>query len=110
MYEIDTNLNERMTMLGYEPWHTGGGCMCWSKTLLDGTQLMISSESALGEPAEMKGQTVFMPTGNGWYVGRYNDSGGFIEYRDSGTLDEVLAIADKLPAPRGEEQDQWNCS
>jgi hypothetical protein len=58
----------RMRAEGWEPEHTGGGCMCWAKHLVGGFYIWICDEgNGLGEKLD----EAFM-------VGLYNEEGDFI--------------------------------
>jgi hypothetical protein len=81
---------EPLRKAGFEPQHTGGGCMAWQKTLDDGTTLWISAGGAYldADPDEPE-----------WYAGRYADDGdGTIDVLEL-TLAKALELAAELPSP-----------
>lgn len=93
---MTASITQRMTALGYLPYHTGGGCWTWNQDDSDTYRWLCTDDNALvGDPeAEI------------WLIGRYrndSDEPGWINVTGL-TLDEAIAHIDGLPIPaRGEE-------
>lgn len=103
---VTGDLMSKMTKAGFEPWHTGGGCMAWGKTLNDREYLMITSDVELGDrDADLSDQmdAVVFVEAHDYLVGRYHsdpDSGdeGWFCYQSTNAAAAIKA-ADRLPKP-----------
>lgn len=80
---IDEQLAETMKAAGYEPEHTGGGCMAWRRAEKD-LYSLITVDLGLGSWEER--------TEPVWEHGRYRDD----EEYATGDAETMLEYSDKL--------------
>jgi hypothetical protein len=99
--DVDDKLATYMKAQGYEPCHTGGGCMAWWKDE-EGFYTMITYiDVELGDWAHIDDPQ--------WLVGRYgrdtdgwND--GWVCYEGGVKLEVAFEIARHLPDPKAGEE------
>lgn len=90
----DKPLADLMASHNFQMWHTGGGCMAWSRWTDDGGYTLITDDGGadLGEWQNRDKET--------WIVGRYSEDGdNWVCCRDGVTLSEALALAGIMPKP-----------
>ena len=91
---VRTEVKALVYSAGFEPRHTGGGCVAWGKEIDDGSYLLLTADDD-GIDAD--------PSSEVWSVGRYADE-GFVSLEDPMTLRDCLLASELIPAPVGEEE------
>jgi hypothetical protein len=97
--DVDDKLATYMQAHGYEPVHTGGGCMGWRNDEDEGFYTMITYiDVELGDWAHIDDPQ--------WLVGRYKTDAegwndGWVCYEGGGVgLERAFEIARRLPDPK----------
>jgi hypothetical protein len=80
---VDRGLWDRMTSLGFEAWHSGGGCMAWYRDAGAAYEIITDGEFGLGTWGRRDQAT--------WNAGRYRQEDG--EALDGGAKDVSLEDA-----------------
>jgi len=79
-------VSELLRAEGYEPYHTGGGCMAWQLTMNPDQYLWITNHDDLdGDPEARE-----------WLIGRYHEDGGWVNVDACFTLREAIEYAPRL--------------
>lgn len=85
---VRPEVREALEGAAFEALDTGDGCLAWCRASDDETHVMISANNELdGDPRAAD-----------WIVGRYGDSGGFVEVSGL-TLEQAIDGAALLRAP-----------
>jgi hypothetical protein len=95
---VDDPLMRYMEAENFQAWHTGGGCMAWSRWEDDDRYVLITDDdgTALGKWSNRSKPV--------WRVGRYN--GDFWTCcKELLTLAQALRTADLIPLPVAELPD-----
>lgn len=72
----------KMMALGFQPYHTGGGCMAWLHELGGGRAVLVTDrDSGIPEHAD-----------DPIYVGYESGDGDFVEAHEMDSIDEFIEI------------------